>query len=133
MNFRTYALALACAALFGCSSSSTPAANKPPVVDAVDMPATAAPVMPGIYEITGSLTFHDDDDTVPEVHLQIVGSTTVTTTKFPSPQVMSGKAPLLLSFRGTAATPGLVVNYELSVVDSRGLESEKSMKTLTLQ
>jgi hypothetical protein len=129
MNFRTCALAVACASLFGCSSA---AANKAPVVDSVEFPDSATAMPSGSYMVPGTITFHDDDDTVKELHLQIVGQAMVITTPFPQ-QVMSGKAPLTLTFTPAVPSPGAVVNYEISVVDARSLESAKVMKSITLQ
>lgn len=127
MNTRAYVVALACTCLLACSSS-TPA-NKAPVIDVVDMPATATGTN-GNYVIQGSITFHDDDDTVNQLRLEADGAQSAPPSTFPQPATM-GKAPLALTFTG--ATPGLVLNYRISVIDSRGLESAKTMKTVTLQ
>ena len=130
MNIRAYALALACTSLFACSSSTASApANKAPVIDVVDMPATAMG-MGGNYVITGTITFHDDDDTVNQLRLEADGAQSAPPSTFPQP-VMMGKAPLVLTFSGV--TPGLVLNYRISVIESRGLESAKTMRSVTLQ
>ena len=127
MNIRAYAVALGSTALLACSSS-TPA-NKAPVVDFVDMPATAMGTG-GNYVIQGTITFHDDDDTVNQLRLEADGAQSAPPSTFPQP-VMMGKAPLALTFTGV--TPGLVLNYRISVIDSRGLESAKTMRSVTLQ
>jgi hypothetical protein len=104
-------------------------ANAAPIVDSVDMPTTATATN-GTYLIKGTITFHDTDDTVTQLRLDADGAAKTPPSTFPTP-VMSGTAPLQLTF--TNAPAGLVVNYRISVIDARGLESVAVMKSVTLQ
>jgi hypothetical protein len=62
----------------GSSSSSTPTAptTDPPVIQALDMTASASAVN-GTYTITGSITYSDDDDVVTaiKVNVPVIGKT----------------------------------------------------------
>jgi hypothetical protein len=111
---------------FGCSSSSADD-NSPPVVDALDVPATATIGTSGNYEIVGTLSAHDTDGVIHQVVLEIPGYT----------------APAILVDQQTIAQKAFIVQIDgrspkgpltatAKVVDDQGASASKTI-TVTLQ
>jgi len=59
--------------LFACSGSDSASANQPPVIDELDVPATAQKGASGNYELAGTVTVHDDDGTLAQARIDIPG------------------------------------------------------------
>ncbi len=119
-------------ALAGCGSSSS-SNNKPPVIDALDMPATVTGTG-GNYSIVGNITFHDDDGTVDAVHVKFSQGgfeQTIDTAQNGAPHPKQATAKLTLSAQGAPA--GTKLDYDVWVVDSSGDESAHQSRSTILQ
>lgn len=117
----------------GCSSSSDDS-NKPPVIDALDMPATATGTSNGDYQVTGSITFHDDDGTVDSVHVKFSQGgfeQTIDTASGSAPHPKQAQAKLTVTAQG--APLGTKLDYDVWVVDSSGAESAHQARSTVLQ
>jgi hypothetical protein len=118
-------LALASGAL-GCSSSSS--ANKPPVIDDLQGPATASIGATGNYELALTVSCHDEDGMISQASIEIPGFAS-SVIKTPAQSTFTG-VKLALQVDGKAAK-GLLT-YTLVVVDDQGAKASKSA-TVTLQ
>jgi hypothetical protein len=109
----------------GCSSSSE--ANSPPVIDAIDVPATATIGKSGNYEVQGTISAHDTDGMIHQIVLEIPGYTTpVLTVNKPS----IDKQPFLLQIDGHS--PKGPLNATGKVIDDQGASTSRTI-TITLQ
>jgi len=114
--------------LVGCSSPSPPA-TIPPVLDTLDVPTTATLDATGHAKLTGTVTFHDDDDNVVAMVLRLTKDGTESTGTI-VPAYRWGKTTLNANFSGK---PGMTVDYEVMVVDEAGHRSAPVARTLSLQ
>ena len=124
-------MALVTLGIFGtsaCSSSSPGPTNKPPVIDNLDMPATAAGAA-GSYSVKGVLAFHDDDGTVTKVRVHVPPSADKDL-DVPSLQRYDGDVEVTL--QGPGVISGASISYEISVVDNLGTESGKVRRSVTI-
>ena len=119
-------LLLASALAFGCSSSSS--SNAPPVVDDLQGPATATVGASGNYELTLTVSCHDDDGSIVSASIDIPG--------FASNVI---KTPAQPSFKGVQVSlqldgraPKGPLTYTLVVTDDQGAKASKSA-SVTLQ
>jgi hypothetical protein len=109
-----------------CSSSTD--ANSAPVIDSLDLPDTA--VKEGAaYSVTGTVTYHDDDAVKTMRIYTPAGAKDPTLTINVPGGGASGTAALKVIFNGS---PGLSIDYEISIVDSLNLESARSKKTVKI-
>jgi hypothetical protein len=115
------------ALVLGCSSSSAPAL---PVIDALDVPASAASAPGGLYPVTGTITVHDSGGAkVTRLHLHAPPAADPPDTPFAMP-VAQGTLEVMLLFQGTSGT---TIPYEVTVFDSNGAESAPVQKSVTLE
>ena len=120
-------LALTVSLLAGCGGGT----NSAPVIDKLDLPATATS-SGGAYVLQGTVGFHDDDGTVSTLRVYVPTSRPEPIVSPPiTPPVARGEARLAVSFSGVG--PGTKIDYEIAVVDSEGLESAHSKKSVVLQ
>jgi hypothetical protein len=110
--------------LVGCGSGSVP------VIDDLNMPATAQLGADGYYDLDGTIRFHDDDDVVRV--LRIAVPLTHSSFDFTVPQPLErGTVPLQLRF--DPRTPKGPIEYDVSLVDGAGRSSAIRTQTVTLQ
>ncbi len=115
-------LATAAALSAGCSSSSS-AANKPPVIDDVQAPDTASKGSSGNYEMTITVSCHDDDGTIAKARIEIAG---FANNEIKTPAQSTFKSvPVQLQIDGKA--PAGKLDYTLVVVDDQGAETSKTL------
>jgi hypothetical protein len=119
-------LSLVAVAAVGCSSSST--SNQPPVIDALEGPATASIGASGNYELTLTVSGHDDDGNIVQASIEIPGfaSNPINTPAQPSFKGVQIK----LQLGGNA--PKGPLTYTLVITDDQGGKASKSA-TVTLQ
>jgi hypothetical protein len=110
------------------SGSSTPS-GPPPVIDSLDVPATATQTN-GMYTVQGTIKFHDDTDIVNAIHISVPATKTDLHQSIPNAQKNEIGAVLLLEFAGA---PKGDLTFQVSVLDSSGRESAATTKTITLQ
>ncbi len=107
-----------------------PKIDHPPVIDAVMMPQTATLGTDNLYTVSGQMSYHDDDHPVHTLRVKVplVGMTY----EYPAGDLYIGNIdPLTIKF--AAQSPKGAQEYDLSVVDSVGLESAVSVQMVTLQ
>lgn len=114
--------------LVGCSSPQGPA-TIPPAIDKLDMPATATLDATGHATLTGSVQFHDDDDNVVAVAIRLVKDGKESTGTLSTPY-RSGSASVSAVLTGAK---GLVVDYQIMVIDEVGHRSAPLSSSVTLQ
>jgi hypothetical protein len=112
--------------LAGCAAN----APRPPVIDDVQMPATATIGASGNYEVQGLLSFHDDDNAV--VKLRIFVPLVSQTFEYNASTALD-RGTMALAVQFAPQTPKGPVDYEVSLVDSSGLESASRKLSVTLQ
>jgi hypothetical protein len=115
-------------AVVACSCSGTPAGQKgPPVIDALVMPASASARPDGSYLLMGTISFHDVDEIVTQLHLQVDGLDLET----PAFDRASGTGePVMVKL---IARRGVTVPYGVSIVAASGAESAIKGATVTLE
>ena len=139
---RAFSFALLAVAVGACSSSSSSKAD--PVIDNLNMPATASvstvQTTSGpqqAYEITGTLEYHDDSENVASFQVHVVspsGFADGQPVAFPTPLASKGTvAPVLAIPAGNGLSAGTVINYQVTIQSASGLNSAPSSATLTLQ
>ncbi len=117
---------LASSLAVGCASSD--ATNKAPVIDAFQGPATATIGASGNYEMTLTISCHDDDGTVAQAGLEIPGFP-------PGPSTAVGKSSFKdaqLSLQLDARAPKGPLQLTLVVTDDQGAKATSAL-TVTLQ
>lgn len=128
LSFVCVALSVvACASMLGCSSSSSDEDNTPPVVDALEVPATATKGANGHYQIQGTISAHDPDGVIQEIVLEIPGYT--------SPKMTIGKqsivqTPFLVQIDGRS--PAGPLQATAKIIDDQGAATSRAI-TVTLQ
>lgn len=118
-----------CAVALGIASCGA-ASQKAPVIDDVQMPATATIGAGGDYEVKGLLSFHDDDNAV--IKLRINVPLVMQTFEYAANTALD-RGTLSLTVHFAPQTPKGPVDYEVSLVDSTGLESASRKLSVTLQ
>lgn len=118
------------------STSNPPAGggtlNAPPVIDALQIPEQAVP-SGAYYVIQGTIGFHDDDDTVHEVHVRVpvIGKLVVIPA---GDEAKVENDPITLQLSADVPLGGRgETELDFSVVDSRGRESTPVKATVVLQ
>jgi hypothetical protein len=138
---RAFSFILLAIAAGACSSSSS---KSVPVIDNLNMPATASvstvQTTSGpqqAYEITGTLDYHDDSESVVSFQVHVVSPSNFADGKpvdFPQPFASKGTvAPILAIPAGNGLSAGTVINYQITIQSASGLNSAPSSETLTLQ
>ncbi len=117
-------LAILCLAA-GCTAS-TP---KPPVLDDLQMPQSATVGASGFYEVSGLLSFHDDDDYVAKIRIRV--PLVATTYEYDAPPFQF-KGTFALTIKFASTSPKGPVEYDVSLVDTAGLESVPVKRTVNL-
>lgn len=106
------------------------AANIGPVIDDVQMPASAVAGSDGFYTLDGVISFHDDSSLVDKIRIYI--PLVAQTYEFSSTAgLQRGSAPLEVKFSG--ATPRGPISYDVSLVDAAGGVSEARHLTVELR
>ena len=113
--------------LFACSSSGS-SANKPPVIDDLQMPQTATIGKSGNYELAGTVTMHDDDGTLASARVDIAGFASPTIDAHHLARV--DNQPFVLEIDGRA--PKGKLDYTFVVTDDEGATTTESL-SVTLQ
>jgi hypothetical protein len=132
MELRPLALSLLVAASlsigsFGCSSSSSED-NKAPVIDSLTGPATATIGASGNYELTLTLSCHDDDGAIAQATIEIPNFAS-NVIKTPAQSTLKDvQVQLQLDGRATKGP----LEYTLVITDDQGAKASKSA-TVTLQ
>lgn len=130
MNFQSLLVSLVVASSFalGCSSSSSEASNSAPVIDDLQGPATAKIGASGNYELTLTLSCHDDDGAIAQATIEIPGFA-ANTIKTPSqPKLENIQVQLQLD----KAAPKGPLQYTLVISDDQGAKASKT-NSVTLQ
>jgi hypothetical protein len=125
---------LATTLLVACSGGT----NNAPVIDKLDMPDVALQTndkavcgtAATCYVLSGTVGYHDDDGTVKLLRVYVPLSKPEPIVATAIPGEARGEHPLQLSFSGVPA--GTKIDYEVAVVDSEGLESVHSKKSVVL-
>jgi hypothetical protein len=131
---RAAAVAISLSGLVGCSGAT----NTAPIIDKLDMPDTSAVSTdkavcgnaPTCFVVKGSLGYHDDDGTVRLLRVYVPASQPGPIINKDIPAEAKGEHELILSFSGVPS--GTKIDYEVAVVDSEGLESAHTKKSVTL-
>lgn len=130
VRFTSIALAVlslsALESLLGCSSDDS-SSNAAPIVDSLDMPATATIGASGNYEINGVLSAHDPDGVIAQIMLEIPGYAAPTMNI--NRQTLTGQ-PFTVQIDGRSKKGPLTANAK--IVDDDGASVSKSV-TVTLQ
>lgn len=115
--------------LFAAACSSSGDDNKVPVIDNIEGPATASVGPSGKYELSVTITAHDDDGTIAQVGVEIPGFLSQPPNNLPTPAA-AFKAPMVLQL--DAQAPKGALTYTIVVVDNDGAKASKSAQ-VTLQ
>lgn len=99
--------------------------NPAPVIDSLQMPATAALDATGKATLEGMLQFHDDDDTVATVVTRVPATNQSTTGTIPPASIGLVSITIVL-----AGTKGTTVDYEITLVDKSGLSSAPAKRSV---
>ena len=106
------------------------AAGTGPVIDDLQMPASAAVGADGFYTLEGVISFHDDVGLVDKIRIYI--PLVAQTYEFSaSAGLARGSAPLEVKFSG--ATPRGAIAYDVSLVDAAGAVSEPRQLSIELR
>jgi hypothetical protein len=108
----------------GCGSGAAP------VIDALNMPATAQVGADGYYDLNGQLSFHDDGGLVSVLRIGVPLSRRSYDFAVPQP-LAKGTVPLEVRF--DALTPKGPLEYEVSVIDGGGRSSAVRVETVMLE
>jgi hypothetical protein len=128
MNFRTCLFPVFVGVLSACSSAATAPANKAPIVDDVQGPATATVGATGTYQLQLKITCHDDDGLITQASIEIPG---FAANVIQTPKQMSFKdIPVSLQLDGRA--PKGLLTYTVVVIDDQGAKGSKTA-TVTLE
>lgn len=107
-----------------------PQGDHPPLIDSVMMPQTATLGTDNFYTVMGQLSYHDDDHPVHTLRVEV--PLVNMTYEYPAGDLYIGNIdPLTIKF--AAQSPRGPQEYDLSLVDSAGLESAVSVQMVTLQ
>jgi hypothetical protein len=107
-----------------------PHLDHPPVIDSVMMPAAATLGTDNLYTLVGQMSYHDDDHPVHTLRVRV--PLVNMTYEYPAGDLYIGNIdPLEVKF--AAQSPKGPQEYDLSVVDSVGLESAVAVQMVTLQ
>jgi hypothetical protein len=101
-----------------------------PVIDALNMPATAQVGADGYYDLNGQLSFHDDGGLVSV--LRIAVPLTRGSYDFAVPQPLA-KGTVAVEVRLDALTPKGPLEYEVSILDGGGHSSAVRVESVTLE
>ncbi len=121
---------VAFASMLGTAACSSADANSAPVIDQLDIPDTATKEGTA-YSVSGTLTYHDDDNAVKTMRIYTpAGAADPTlTVNLPGGGGSSGGATIKVLFNGA---PGANIEYEISVVDATNIESARLKKTVKI-
>lgn len=113
-----------------CLSACTVEHGKVPVIDELSLPESVTLDADGTYHVNGTISFHDDDDTVSRVRVKIAsigaaGDYPATGGK------TATKAPLALKIVGTA--PKGALQLTVWILDVEGNISDPKNPTVTLK
>ena len=115
----------------GTGSGSVPATD-PPVIDSLDMSASASAVN-GTYTVFGSITYHDDDDVVvsAQVYVYVTGKTL--TVPVTDPESMAAGVPFSFNLSADVPLGGAgPTNYTVTLTNKSGVVSQPYAETVTL-
>ncbi len=125
-------LAVTALVVAGCSSSSS-TANKPPVLDSLDVPdtvtkSTRPDAPPNTWDIVGTISAHDPDGVVTKARIYAAPAAPFDyDLEGPDVKPSFSKVPFVIGF--TDPKPGATIAYEVSVFDNEGAESDHVKKT----
>jgi hypothetical protein len=106
-------------------------AGPPPVIDSLQLGSVAAIGSDGLYDLTGTISFHSDTSTVATIH---VVSTDLHTDYQIHGQAVARATSASLTVNFPPDNPiGTTGSYSVSVIDEGGLESAPIKGTVTLQ
>ncbi len=119
-------LAALCLFLAACEVSH----GKIPVIDELVLPESATLDADGTYHVDGTIGYHDDDDTVSRVRVEVPSIRAIA--HYPAAGKSSASAePLALRIVGTAPKGALTIN--VLVLDREGNASDPRSATVTLK
>jgi hypothetical protein len=119
-------VAALCVLLAACEVSS----GKLPVIDELVMPDSVTIDADGTYHVDGTISYHDEDDTVSRVRVEIPAIRA--SAQYPASGTSSAtRASLAIRIVGTAPKGATTIN--VNVLDREGNASDTKVVTVTLK